>query len=323
MPLSKVLSLVSILALVATAICLFFTVGSFATEFIMGDPYGMPGGTWFGYAVAVGIAGLVLRAGSSLAKGHENGLVKAQNERVAEARRLADERARRASDQQQLLQSAERANSAALAALERLPSHLENAAQFLKQADIDWDERIFNPFWTSIESCAMSLAAFDSDLENINRVAGDYATAESGYEGVLPPFSVTGVGVDAMDAYKKICDHMSKNTRRALGDIEFANIYENWHGNRIMAAGFKNLRSAINEMSSSIASQISSLSSRVGSMSQSMDSLSGAVNHQSNVLSVNASTTAFHNAELLRAAKDSVYHEKQIANRLRRIDIGN
>ncbi|MGV6993836.1 hypothetical protein ACUY3U_20760 [Gordonia amicalis] len=282
----------------------------------------MTGANWFFWSVGLGVVALVCLLISSGVEKVEKREAEAARQREAE--RMARERAKEnhAAAQKQLFQTVTQSNASATASLERLPSHLEQATQFLNQADTDWNERVFNPFWTSIEGCAMALAAFSDDVEAISAMARQYEAAAAAYEGTVPPFSVSAVSVGAMESYKRIYDGMSDHTRRALGDIEFATIYETWHGNRIMIAGFKDLRSAVTQMSVSISGQISSLKSSIGSMSQNIGSLAGAVNMQTGAINAHASASAVQSAALTRATQDSARHEKEIANRLWNIEHG-
>ncbi|MCA1004528.1 hypothetical protein LCL87_02245 [Rhodococcus hoagii] len=283
----------------------------------------MTGANWFFLSVFMLAGGIAFSIAASQFRKSE---ARAASE-AAEREREEDRQRRAAEDyaksQEDLLATVTRSNQSASQALDRLPVHLEEAANLLGQAEVDWEERVYNPFWASVEGCAVKLTDFEKDVELIHSLARQYQSAASAYDRPVPPFVVSSVSVDAMDAYKKIYDTLAKNTRRALGDIEFASIYENWHGNRIMAAGFSDLRTAVNQMSINISSRISSLNASLGSMSQEIGSLAGAVNNQSAVLRGHVSAAASQNAELVRVAKQSVSHEKDIANRLWNIEHGH
>lgn len=282
----------------------------------------MTGANWFFLSAFLVVGGIALSIASSQFGKAEARAAAEAAERAREEAFQQQEAEAHAKRQEDLYAIVEQSNRSATVALDRLPIHLEEAKSLLGQAHIDWEERVYNPFWTSVEGCAVKLADFQKDVENIHNLARQYETAASECERSVPPFAVTSVSVDAMSVYKNIYDALSKDTRRALGDIEFASIYENWHGNRIMAAGFSDLRTAVNQMSNSIASQLSSLNSSVGSMSREIGSLAGAVEVQSSVLSGHVSTVASQNAELIRSARQSASHEKTVANRLWNIEHG-
>jgi hypothetical protein len=187
--------------------------------------------------------------------------------------------------------------------LDTLPNHLNGATRGLVQAEVDWRERVFNPFWTSIEGCACSLAEFKQAIEGIAAAARQYRAAAAEYAGPVPPFPVTAISVESMNSYSTAYDIMVKFTRRALGDRDFASIFELWRGNAIMERGFANLQSAVQQMSMDISNQISSLHSSLDGISL---SILGAVKHQTAV-------SQRQHAETLAAVQR---HEALIASRL-------
>jgi hypothetical protein len=298
-----------------SAIYSFFTSPSSYTDFSAVK-------MWFFLAIGLGLASLVLNVvGNQLAKSEkreeeeERRRIAASNERDRLAAKDAD-------DQRNFFKSVNEANAGATALLDRLPGHLEEAIQSLAQAERDWNERIYNPFWTSIEDSVLALAQFRDDVEGIDKMAGFYQRGASMYNGPVPPFSVTSISVEAMNSYRDIYDSIAKYTRRALGDIEFATIYEGWRGNRIMAAGFADMRTAINQMSDRISSEISSLDSSLRSISNEVGSLSASMSMQSQALETHVSNASSQNAALLRTAEESVRNEKKIARRLWNIEHG-
>ncbi|WP_157180035.1 hypothetical protein [Rhodococcus sp. P14] len=320
---SKLCANLSTWAFVLSALSLFLMCASSLYYLMSTEWMVLTGANWFFLALFLGAAGIVF---SVIASGARKSEAKAERE---EAERRQAEQAKRASEeayrqeQDRLITRVTRANQSATEALGRLPMHLEEAKAFLHQSEVDWRERVYNPFWTSLEGCALKLKAFQDDIVYIHSMADQYSEAAARYDGVVPPFSVTDVSVSAMQSYKTIYDAVAKATRRAMGDIEFANIYESWHGNRIMAAGFSDLRSALSEMSVSISSQISSLHSSLGNISAGIGSLTGAVNSQSSILNGHASISASQNAELIRASKVSAQREKDAAKRLWNIEHGH
>jgi hypothetical protein len=292
-----------------------------------GDSYrGVPshwlvltGWQWMIWAVVFGglaIAATVISSGLAKSEAAEARLRQEQiqaEQAAAEASQLHQQ------NQSSLRRTLADANSSALASLDCLPGHLETANEHLRQAEIDWKERVFNPFWTSIEGCACSLANFKSEVSNIEVQSQRFANAARQFEGRAEPFAVSAISVAAMQSFKATSDHMAQFTRRAQGDIDFANIFEMWRGNAIMESGFASLRSAISSMGRDIAGQIASLGSSIGSLSQSIDSntrqVSDAISHQT------ALATLQHN-ESQATRKQSLNHEKIVADRLRNIENG-
>jgi hypothetical protein len=279
----------------------------------------MTGAQWFFLAVGLGIASLVLRICSSSALKSEKKTAEEarKREQAANEKKRAEENY--AQRQATLKNSINAANTRAARALDRLPGRLEAAQDHLQQAEVDWRERVFNPFWTSIESCAVELAKFRKDIEDIGSCAAEYDAAVKEYDSVPPAFSVTTISVTAMASYNSLNDAMAKFTRRAQGDRDFANIFELWRGNAIMENGFANLRSAIQQMSSNISSQISSLGSRIDSINDSLERQSDRVSH---AIEHQTSMSSYHQTELTQSLKESRRHEKIIADRLYNIERG-
>ncbi|MFJ6099299.1 hypothetical protein [Williamsia muralis] len=246
-----------------------------------------------------------------------------ESARIAEEKRAANQAVQNEIDyknrQHQLEISASEANRSAARQLDLLPTLLDAAAKNLNRAERDWNERVYNPFWTSVEGCAVNLLDFKTAVAAINSSASEYRKAVAMYDGQLPPFAVTSISVDAMNSYDSIYEQMNKLTRKALGDIDFANIFELWRGNAITEKGFANLRSAIQQMSSDISSQISSLSSSLDQLAVSVDAqadrMSSAISHQTVM-------NGLHQAEYSRSLQESRRHEKVVADRLWNIERG-
>ncbi|MCV7110933.1 hypothetical protein [Mycolicibacterium setense] len=277
---------------------------------------------WYGWTfvaalflVAVLVLG-VMRAQSQKTEANQAAAVRAGEQAARDRATAAANYARR---QTELKNQIDNANSTAANLLDSLPDHLYRATMHLHQVEIDWNEHVYNPFWTSIEACACCLAEFKHAIEGIIRCAQQYRNAASEYDDVVPPFAVTSISVEAMNSYKGINETMAKFTRRAQADRDFANIFELWRGNAIMESGFANLRSAVQLMSQQISAEISSLHSTLDGVSKAINAqsreVSGAIAHQANINSL-------HHADVQRSLQESLRHEKKIANSLWNIERG-
>ncbi|MEU6564658.1 hypothetical protein [Nocardia nova] len=289
----------------------------------------MTGFEWFALAAVSGLVGAFLSFVAGNLSKSEKARAQAERDekaRVArEARDKAQAEAAYRQEQQDLITAVRDANSAAASALERLPMHLRAAMGFLAQAETDWEERVYNPFWSSIEDCAVELADFKEDLVTIEQSADRYLAAAPRIEGQVPAFSVSGVSVGALDAYEGIYDALSKMTRRALGDIEFATIFEAWRGNAIMEKGFTGLRAAINQMGTAIAGELSSLRSSVDNVGRSvragLSEMATAVDGQSaRIADQSAMLSSFHDEDM-RLDKDRARREREVVDEIQRMRI--
>lgn len=280
----------------------------------------LPATSWAILGTLATIVGIASRFYSPILRRAEDDEARRKTEADRAARQAIQDGVNYQNLQRQLENSAVEANRLALYYLDSLPGHLSSAAESLAQAETDWDEHVYNPFWTSIEYCAVHLSNFSSAVQSINSASERYRNAALSYDGQLAPFSVTMISVDAMNAQRTIYERMKKMTRRAQGDVNFASIFEMWRGNKIAEKGFASLQSAITQMSSDISDQISSLRSSVEHVAKSVESqtdrVTSAVEHQTSVASMNHS-------ELNRTLNESRRHEKIIADRLWRIEHGN
>ncbi|WP_040862834.1 hypothetical protein [Nocardia niigatensis] len=290
----------------------------------------MTGFEWFLLAVAAGVAGFVLSGISARLGKAERAQEQAAREIVAAADRKAQEKAwaeaERRRIQQELNDTVRDANRSASSALDRLPGHLQAAMDFLGQAEIDWKERVYNPFWSSIEGCTVKLSDFKDDVETIESSANRYLAAAPRIEGLVPPFSVSEVSVAALDAYEGIYDALAKMTRRALGDIEFATIFEAWRGNAIMEKGFSGLRAAVTQMGTAIAGELSTLRSSIDQLGRSVHSglsdISAVVRGQSAALADQSAAMSQFHEENMQFERDRARREQIVVDQIRymRID---
>ncbi|WP_037182148.1 hypothetical protein [Rhodococcoides fascians] len=320
MPNSKNLSAISTFAFFASIACLGMMILSLGYYLFTDIWLIATGAVWFMLSFVAGIVSFICGRLSSTANKMEHEELRKSREResaLMEQQRKIDNHL---ADQQFILESAERIRSRTLDSLDRLPGLLDQAGMCLSSADNDWAERVYNPFWNSIEGCAVKLTEFEKIIEDIKRGANEYEKLILSFDGNLSPFPISSESVEAMNSYKTIYGAMERKTRRALGDIEFAQIFEGWRGNKIMSAGFADLQSAVSEMSTSISREIFSLGSRVDSLNRNFSSLSSSVNGQRNSIDAYATASAAQNTELLRAAKESAYQEKEIAKQLRSIE---
>jgi len=173
--------------------------------------------------------------------------------------------ARRVADRQNLLQRTIDVLSVdAISLRDSLTAHLSDSTRWLDQAEVDWRERAYNPFWTSVQNCACSLIAFRDAIRDINKSAAKYRDAVAELQHAVPPFPVTSASLAAMKSYDVICARMAALARRAQSDRDFAMIFQMWSGNSILNhSDFDDLQSAIDLMGSRISHEMSLLDTRL------------------------------------------------------------
>ncbi|OUS97353.1 hypothetical protein CA951_03125 [Rhodococcus sp. NCIMB 12038] len=274
---------------------------------------------WMKAAAILAVLALIFYVMESVSKKVEDAADAEQRQRDEKERQERAAREQDASRQQQLKNSIENANATALRMLNSLPDDLANAVAALERADVDWKERVYNPFWNSVEECACHLDAYKKAVQEIDSCADRYKDAARDYNGQVPPFAVSSISLESLQSYAAISDAMAKYTRRAQGDRDFAQIFEMWRGNAIMERGFANLQTAVRQVGAQISSQISALSS-------SIDGIAGSIDNQSHsmIASINRQSAmqSEHHSNLERSLNASQQHEKQIAKRLWNIEHG-
>lgn len=177
----------------------------------------------------------------------------------------SEEAVRLGADRQNLLtRTIDGLNVDAISLRDTLTAHLSDATRWLDQAEIDWRERAYNPFWASVQNCACSLIAYRDAIRDINKSAAKYREAAAELQYAAPPFPVTSASLASMKSYEVICTRMAALARRAQSDRDFAVIFQMWSGNSILNhSDFDDLQSAIDLMASRISREMSLLSTHI------------------------------------------------------------
>lgn len=161
--------------------------------------------------------------------------------------------------------------SDSFALFEVLPSHLMTTEELLDQADADFEEGAFAPFWDSVEQAAMQLGRFDDGVRTITTNAQRHSAVAKSYEGTPPPFPIVLDSVTGMAAAKATNDRMRAIVRKAQCSFQFATIFEQRKTNQLIVAGFTNLAQALDGMGSRIESSIDDLGGQISQMSSTID----------------------------------------------------
>ncbi len=203
--------------------------------------------------------------------------LEAEKERRRELERQRSERERlqREHDQQQAFYLASLAScrDTSLSLFERMPLHLMETEALLDQAERDFQERAFAPFWSSVQRAAGELGRYDHSVRMITDKAREHSAIVEKYEGEAPPFPLDLRSAKGIEAAKPTTERLSVIVRKAQRDFEFATIYEQRKTNQLLVAGFTNLAQALEGMGRHIASSIEDLSSQVAHVSRSVDNL--------------------------------------------------
>lgn len=158
-----------------------------------------------------------------------------------------------------------------LQTFEALPSHLLQAESLLDQAEQDFKEGAFAPFWDSIEQATMRLGSFNGGIASINHNLKRHVELSKLYEEKSPRFPIVIDSAKGMVAGNTTADRMKAIVRQAQRNFQFASIYEQRKTNQILVAGFTNLAQALDGMGRRISESIDELSTQVSEMSSSLN----------------------------------------------------
>ena len=71
---------------------------------------------------------------------------------------------------------------------ESMPENLSSAEKYLDQAEVDFADGAFAPFWDSIENAAKTLGRFDEGVRHIKDNSSRYTELIRKYEDIPPQF---------------------------------------------------------------------------------------------------------------------------------------
>jgi len=198
-----------------------------------------------------------------------------------EAERLRQQAAREAEhlrQQQECRRGIDTVAEQSIAVFESLPSHLDAAENWLDDAEVDFAEGAFSPFWDSIENAARSLARFDEGIRHIKANSSRYTELIEKYDGRPPSFPVTRESVGRFDVGKVTANRMKAIVRSAQRNFQFAVIYEQRKTSQILVAGFTNLAQALEQMTWQITDSVDRLASSIDTMTSTLDASLLAIN---------------------------------------------
>lgn len=154
---------------------------------------------------------------------------------------------------------------------EAMPAHLLSAEELLDQAERDFKEGVFAPFWDSIEKATMRLGSFDECVQTIIINSKKHAELMKAYEARPPHFPIAVESVRGMSAANITSDRIRSIVRKAQSNPHFAMIYEQRRTNQLLVAGFNSLAQAIDGMGQRISSSIDGLGSQIAEMASTLD----------------------------------------------------
>ena len=123
-----------------------------------------------------------------------------------------------------------------LQTFEALPNTLLDAESLLDQAEHDFKEGAFAPFWDSIEQATLRLGRFDNGVASISHNLKRHGDLSKLYEAKAPRFPIVLDSVKGMVAGSTTADRMKVIVRQAQRNFQFASIYEQRKTNQIFSS---------------------------------------------------------------------------------------
>jgi len=193
------------------------------------------------------------------------------------------------------------------------------AEVYLNQAEIDFADGTFAPFWDSVEKAAQALGRFDERVRQINSNASHYAKLVEQYEEAPPAFPLHVQSVEKLAVAKATAERMKRIVRNAQSNFQFAMIFEQRKTNQILVAGFTNLAQALEQMTWRITASIGGLTSAVDAMGSTLNESVLEIDSQ---MRENAKATAHYREVLSREASERTVREEKVVELLDNIQRG-
>lgn len=161
---------------------------------------------------------------------------------------------------------------------ESLPKELCFADRHLDQAEVDFADSAFVPFWESIEKAVTALGTFDEGVNRINHFSTRYNELLLKYENTPPKFPLVPHFVTKLDVHTAVVSRLQSITRIAQRDFQFSTIYMQFKTNQILVAGFTTLGQALEQMTLQITNSIGCLTSSVRNLESSIYEMTSKLN---------------------------------------------
>jgi hypothetical protein len=143
-----------------------------------------------------------------------------------------------------------------------LSHHLSQAATLLRNAEGEYQDNAFSPFWDAIENAAKQLAAFNDRAKQLSQYADDYYRNLAGRTHTFPVFPVQ---LATIPNPSHEVGELRCTVRLGQTNFQFANIWEHRRTREVLIAGFRTLGEAVNNLGATIESSISNLEQTVSS----------------------------------------------------------
>lgn len=143
-----------------------------------------------------------------------------------------------------------------------LPQHLNQASGLLRQAETEYTDSAFAPFWDAVENAARQLAAFNDKAKQLSKNADEFYNKLDGRKHTFPTFPANS---RAIPNPTTVVNELRRIVRMGQTNFQFANIWEHRRTREVLIAGFRTLGEAVNNLGATIEYSISGLQQSVSS----------------------------------------------------------
>lgn len=167
---------------------------------------------------------------------------------------MSEQIAEREKQSSDLTQRARNSRNSFYGALKPLPDLLRAADSLMSQAEEEFQERAYAPFWDCVEQAAIKLGTFQSNLKKMEAEAASYSTILTGKIHNFPPLTIQQGSVPDPC---RIADRLRLLARKGQKDFEFATICEHRKTQKVILEGFRTLGEAISNLGLTISESFS------------------------------------------------------------------
>ncbi len=179
---------------------------------------------------------------------------------------------------------------------QKLNQEVEGAKRALDRAQGEFNERVYDEFWTAIQEAVTCLARYEEGVENVADLIR--MSEEKVRELDLSPSERPAVPLVIIPDVVDVTKRLRALVLEAKKDINFALIYQQWQTNKILVYGFATVGQALSEINSRLASSIERLTSLGESVRASADKLQSSVDRLRKLSEHEASQARLHREKL-------------------------
>jgi hypothetical protein len=132
----------------------------------------------------------------------------------------------------------------------------QEASTAMQQAQYEFDDRAFSPFWDAIEGAIYHLSSFNDAILQLPYKHREYYSILQGRKHTFPPFPITP---ESLPNPTPIINELYNLVRQGQKDFQFALIWEQIKTREVLIAGFTTLADAIKGIGETISESISNM----------------------------------------------------------------